>query len=62
MVLVYLILYTVVHQLNRCLKDLQNDISRSTFQLQERRQDPKENVSCAQNMGKGENLFSGVLM
>jgi hypothetical protein len=60
-VLEFLVLYIAVHQLNHHLKDLQNDIFWTIFQLQERRQDPIENVWCAQNMGKGETLFIGAV-
>jgi hypothetical protein len=38
-----------VHQLNRCLKDSQNDISWNVFQPPERRQNFKEYLWCAQN-------------
>jgi hypothetical protein len=59
--MVFLVLCTAVHQLNRRLKDSQNDISWSVFQQQERRRDPKGNVWCAQNMGKGVILSIGVV-
>jgi hypothetical protein len=44
--------------MKRRLKDLEN-ISWSVFQLQERRQGPKEIVWCAQNTGKGGTLYIG---
>jgi hypothetical protein len=60
-VLVFLILYVAVHQLSRHLKDSKNDISWSVFLPPERRQNLKEYVWCARNMGKGENLFIGAV-
>jgi hypothetical protein len=42
-------------------RGIQNDISWSMVQLQERRQDPKEIVWCARNTGKGKNLFIGAV-
>jgi hypothetical protein len=60
-VLVFLILYTAVYHLNHCLKDLQNDISWSIFLPLEGKQNFIENVCCAQNRERGENLFIGLV-
>jgi hypothetical protein len=60
MVLVLFILNTIICQLNRHLNDSQN-ISWSAFLPEEGRQDLKENVWCAKNTGKGENLLFGVV-
>jgi hypothetical protein len=57
MVLVFLVLYMAIHQLNYHLKESQNNISRSVFLPTESRQNLKENLWCAQNMGKGGNLI-----
>jgi hypothetical protein len=61
MVLVFLILYTAIHQFNCHLKDSQNDISWSAFLPLEGRQNLKENVWYAQKMGEGENLFISIV-
>jgi hypothetical protein len=43
------------------LKESQNGISWGVFLPLERRQNLEESVWCAQNTGKGENLFIGVV-
>jgi hypothetical protein len=50
-----------VHQLNRHPEDSQNDISWNTFLPPEGSQNLKNNVWCAQYMGKRKNLFTGAV-
>jgi hypothetical protein len=61
MVLVFLLLYMAIHHLNCCLKDSQKDISWSLFLQPDTRQNFKENVWCAHNTGKGQNLLINVV-